>query len=166
MLHFNSYPGQGTIISPLLVIQWVVLGRFERQPCQRMNLRQTLIAPISTAVGTRVKAHGLPSAQGFVMARASRKRRREHDTATGFNQQLSLEGMALFLATVVTALFFLGRSIGVSLASIKTSSSSSPNSSARWRLGRLKRHETNKRRSTGVTIRWALDSCTPKHAPT
>ena len=110
MFNLDAHPRQGAIISTLLLIQRTVLRRFERQPRQRMTLLQSLIAQVRAAVSALIQAQRLLSRQGFVMARTVRKGTRQHHPAVRFDQQLSLEAVALFLATVVTTLFFLGRS--------------------------------------------------------
>lgn len=131
-----------------------------------MKLLQPLIAHVRAAVGALIQAQRLLGRQCSVMARAGHQGTRQHHLAVRFDQQQSLEAVALFLAARVAVLFFLGRSIGVSVASSNTSSKPSPSCSARWRLGRLKRPESSKRRSTLLTIRWAVDSypqSTPQH---
>ena len=82
---------------------------------------------------------------------------RENLLAYDVDDNLAFQGVALFLATVVTPLFFWGRSIGLSVASTKTTVQSVSLTSRR--LGRLNAPERLRVSSTCVIIRSALDSC-------
>ena len=130
MLHLQANPRQSTVMRALLLIQRLVLSGFDGQPSSCVLILQALIAQVRPTIGAWIKAQRALIGQGFVMNSTRGKRDRENHPTARPNQHLRLERMALFLTAVVTALFFLGRSIGVSVASISTSSSGSPSSSA------------------------------------
>lgn len=75
------------------------------------------------------------------------------------DDDLAFERVALLFPAVVAPLFFLGRSIGVSVASTKTTVQSV--SATARRLGKLNAPDLMSTSSTCVIIRLALDSCSP-----
>ena len=81
---------------------------------------QTLIACVGPTVCVGTQPKRLLIQQGLIVHTTRCPSEAQNHSTSGFNQQLCLESMVFFLATVVAALFFLGRSMGVSVASIST----------------------------------------------
>lgn len=125
----------------------------------RMTLGKSLIAAIGDDPHLRLQMRVLLLEQSKVMLGAVGVRGGKNLLTYDVDDDLAFEGVVLFLPTVVTPLFFLGRSIGVSVVSTKTTVHGVSLTSRR--LGRLNAPDLLSTSSTCVTTRFALDSWMP-----
>lgn len=97
---------------------WLLLRRLT----VAMQLVQTLITPIGQARDVNFWLNAASFVQGKIMLCPTAVRRTEDLFGALIDYHLAFQCVALLLAAVVAPLFFLGRSIGVSLASTITAS--------------------------------------------
>ena len=97
---------------------WLLLRRLT----VAMQLVQTLITPIGQARDGNFWLNAASFVQGKIMLCPTAVRRTEDLFGALIDYHLAFRCVALLLAAVVAPLFFLGRSIGVSLASTITAS--------------------------------------------
>ena len=101
-----------------LLPAWLLLWRLT----VAMQLVQTLITAIGQARDVSFWLNAALFVQGKVMLCPTAVRPTEDLLGARIDYHLAFQCVALFLAAVVAPLFFLGRSIGVSLASTTTAS--------------------------------------------
>jgi hypothetical protein len=97
---------------------WLLLRRLT----VAMQLVQTLITPIGQARDVNFWLNATSFVQGKIMVCPTAVRRTDDLFGALIDYHLAFQCVALLLAAVVAPLFFLGRSIGVSLASTITAS--------------------------------------------
>jgi hypothetical protein len=97
---------------------WLLLRRLTIA----MQLVQTLITAIGQAGDVSFWLNAASFVQGKVMLCPTAVRRTDDLSGALIDYHLAFQCVALLLAAVVAPLFFLGRSIGVSLASTTTAS--------------------------------------------
>jgi len=107
---------------PVPLGQGVASGTFPRQLGVRVHFRNPLVPRIGHKPNPRRDADPRLPEKPEVMPLPVRERRAYYLAAPPAYDHLRLYGVPLFLAGIEPSLFFLGRSIGVSVASTSTTS--------------------------------------------
>ncbi len=120
MLDPNPHRRVQTIDRPLRRTQGSAWARLEGQIGLSLLVLDTLVAFVEPVRQAHRDLPRMPLKDLQIVDATGGEGRGQYLLGLQVNAQLRLERVVLFLATVVMALFFLGRSIGVSVASTAT----------------------------------------------
>ena len=151
-------------VHPLLrALEWPASARLVRPERRLVDLPEPLVAGVDHAQRLGRPARAVLAAHPQIVHRARSEGSREDQTRAELDDELGLVRVALLLAAVVAPLpaFFFGRSIGLSIASSATTAIRGPSSSSVSRGVSANRPEPISVSSTRVTMREAVDSCSP-----
>ena len=138
VLHQNALTGNYAAFSTLLLCQWMLLGAFWGQAGIGVQIRKPPISSIRFQQRFRQNMHAGFLEQPKIMFPAIGKGQCNNAPIFQVYQHLRLYRVPLFLAGIVPFLLFLGRSIGVSVASTRITSYSMSLFSGALRPGREK----------------------------
>lgn len=122
MLADDALPRECSIAALVRFTHLSASGFLNRRATLSVSLLQALIAPITQAFNRGGQADVAAFAELEIMLTAFAYSRAEDLPPGLIDQKLGLLGMAALLAPVVPALFFCGRSTGLSVASITMTS--------------------------------------------
>jgi len=166
MLDSDTNRRMQTVDLALLTAQRLARTGLEGQVCLRTVVLNALVTFVEQARNLTRDVMDMGLEQRQVVYPARRERRGQDLLGLEIYRQLRLDGVVLLLAAVGIFLLFLGRSVGVSLAS---TAATGVVSGLRWtrslRLGRWKRSSANTRFSTQRISRLMADSVRPLSTP-
>jgi hypothetical protein len=112
----------GAVVLFVSPVQRMLFAAFFRHRGFSMQFLQAHVAGVGHGFGVGMEPDGGLLEQPEIMAAARSVGDADDSVRRLVDNELCLQGVALFLARVVAALFFLGRSTGVSVASMRTTS--------------------------------------------
>ena len=159
----DAQGGQALVLLFLQRGERVVFGVFVRGVTLLVPLGQTLIPRIGQDPRRRAKPQARGFKEGKVVCGTRGKGGGQNRSCGFFNQDLSFDGVALFLAGVEPRLFFLrwGRCTGTSVASSNTRAFFNAGECNAFLPGKANRPQASKASSTFRTMRHAVVSLTP-----
>jgi len=116
----NAVCGDGAIVPFVLLIQQVLFAALFQHCGVAVQLLPAHVARVGDGLGVGMEANARLLEHPEVVTAASGVCEADDRARRLVDDELRLQGVTLFLARVIPALFFWGRSTGVSVASIST----------------------------------------------